>query len=220
MIDKLELYDILGTVVPGVLLAYWLPICFPDIVAMVSAVRFPESIAVIGFSAVAILFGQLVQALASALEWLLFLSWGGKPSERALSNGLGDRYLSKSTGTRIRRCLAPLAAGGASDQDLFYIAQSRAYATSGSRLSQLNAFYAYHRGLVVVLVLGMLILITSRQWGEAAAWRTEVFWSSISILAVTLVMMWYRAKQRAYYFVREALRVAERTMVGGEALHE
>src|SRR5215212_5631257 len=101
MLDKFDQYDILGIVIPGVLLAYWLPICYPSTVDMAAGAGFPEAIDVVGFAAAAVFLGQLVQALASFLEKPLYWSFRGRPSETALRHGLGDRYLPAGDGQRI-----------------------------------------------------------------------------------------------------------------------
>src|SRR5215213_3020257 len=114
MIERFEYYDLLGVAVPGVLLAYWIPVCFPAVTRVLGTSDLPEAVDVIGFAAVAIFLGHLLQAIASSLEELLYRSWGGTPSDRALTVGLGGRYISAATGTRIREQLAEVAAKGAS----------------------------------------------------------------------------------------------------------
>lgn len=86
--DKFEFYDILGILVPGVLLAYVFLVCFPGAAALVPP-KMSDALNTIAFSAMAIFVGQLVQAVASMLEGPLYKTWGGRPSERALRSGLG-----------------------------------------------------------------------------------------------------------------------------------
>lgn len=217
MLDKLDHYDILGIVIPGILLAYWVPICFPQAVEIAAGAGFPEAIDILGFAAIAIFLGQLIQAVASSVERHLYWNWGGMPSERALGRGLGHRYLSESAGRRVRTCLATLADSDASDQDLFQIAMARANGTSGSRTERFNALYAYHRALFVVVSIALLLLIASRRWGAAELWPDGRFWVTLAVLTVILVFLWHRARQRAFYFVREALLVAERSIKAASA---
>lgn len=212
MLDRLEPYDFLGIAVPGVLLAYWLPVCFPQAVEIVAVADLPGATDVVGFAAVAILFGHLIQSVASALEPILYLTWGGTPSVRALSQGLGQRYVSEAAGKRIRERLMTVALAGASHQDIFHVAMARANGATGSRTERFNALYAYHRALVVVVIVATLLLGASRLWGAAASWPEIQFRVVLGVLLSILVLVWHRAKQRAFYFVRETLLVAERTV--------
>ncbi len=91
MIDKFDYYDILGIVIPGALLAYWVAVCFPQTAEIVAGAQLPEAVDVLAFVALAFFVGHLVQAAASVLERPLYWSWGGQPSERALREGLGNR---------------------------------------------------------------------------------------------------------------------------------
>lgn len=212
VLDKFEPYDLLGIVIPGVLLAYWLPVCFPQVVAIAAGADFPETVDVVGFAAIAIFFGHLIQAVASALQPILYAAWGGTPSERALDRGLGKRYLSAEAGKRIRERLAAEASVGASDQDLFQMAMARANGAPGSRSERFNALYAYHRALIVVVLAAALFLVASRRWGAAASWSEAQFCVVLAGFLGILIFIWYRAKQRAFYYVREILLVAERTL--------
>jgi len=218
VLDRLEPYDFLGVVIPGVLLAYWLPVCFPQTLAIVAVAGFPEAIELIGFAAVAIFFGHLIQAVASLLEPLLYRSWGGKPSERALGWGLGERYLSEAAGRRIRACLATHASEQASHQDLFRMAMTQANGTAGSRSQQFNALYAYHRALVIVVVVAALLVGASRFWGAAATWPDAQFWAVQVVLLGMAALVWHRAKQRAFHYVAETLHVAERATRASAAM--
>jgi hypothetical protein len=212
VLDKLDYYDILGVVIPGILLTYWLPICFPQTVEMAAVAGFPTAIDVIGFGAIAVFFGQVIQAIASTLEGLLYWSWGGMPSERALQKGLGKRYLSQETGKRIRERLNMLAQPDHSSQDLFLIAMTNANAAPGSRSERFNALYAYNRALIFVVTIALMLLITSRLWGAAEDWSSTRFWVLLAVLVAILALFWYRTKQRAYYFVREVLLMAEKSL--------
>lgn len=212
MLDKFEPYDLLGVVIPGVLLAYWLPVCFSQTVEVVAVADLPEAVDFLGFAAVAIFFGQLVQAVASLLEPLLYWTWRGKPSERALAQGLGERYVSEAAGRRIRAHLERHASGKSSHQDLFRIAMTHANGATGSRTQLFNGLYAYHRALVVVVAVAALLLVASRIWGAAASWPEARFWAFLVALLGILLLVWHRAKQRAFYYVAETLHVAERAL--------
>lgn len=208
MIDKCDYYDILGILVPGVLLSFWVPICFPQLSDVV--VDFPSEIDLLGFVALTIFVGHIVQAVASAVEEpVLFRLWGGRPSEVALARGLGERYLPSDAAQRIRRKLAASFGSDASNRALFLGAMRLANAAPNSRAQTFNSLYAFHRALLVVSVAAQFLLILSSWWGAAGDWtdgRVAVF---AGVLLALLILMYCRTRQRAYYFVREVLLVAE-----------
>jgi hypothetical protein len=212
MIDKLDYYDTLGAVVPGALVGYWLPICFPQVAEIVAAAGFPEAVDVVAFVAAAFFLGHILQAIASALEPLLHRPWGGRPSERALERGLGDRYLPPQSADRIRAKLRTAVEGKPTDRDLFLWAMARANAAPYSRSQTFNSLYAYHRALVVVIAAAAISLLASALWGRAEEWSDARFATVLAFLLVLLVLTYYRAMQRAFYYVREVLIVAERVL--------
>jgi hypothetical protein len=212
MIERFDYYDLLGVAISGVLLAYWVPVCFPAVTSALKIAEMPEAVDVIGFAAVAITLGHLIQALASGLERPLYRSWGGVPSDRAFSGGLGDRYVSAAAGARIRGLLSEVVGEDASNQDLFRAAQVRANAASASRAERFNALYGYHRSLMVVIGLALLLLVASRFWGAAATWSEGAFWGAVIAFLATLGVLWHRTRQRANHLVQEVLYVAERTL--------
>lgn len=217
MIDKLDYYDILGIIIPGTLAAYWIPICFPQVVQIAVGADLPEPIDVFAFVALAFFLGHILQGVAGVIEPVLFWSWGGRPSDRAIRDGLGDWYLPKDAGLRIRAKLMTTVNGGASDRSLFLRAMTFANAVPGSRAQAFNSLYAYFRSIIVLLLFGIGLLLTSMKWGAAARW--PVAWAIVILVAliVLLALVWFRAKQRAMYYVREVLFVAERSIDQFEA---
>src|SRR5687767_653543 len=101
----------------------------------------PEAFAVIGLTAVSILIGHLVQAIASLIEPALYWTWGGRPSERALDAGLGDRIFPADTGARIKSKLATSVGGTPTSRSLFLYAMQRAESSGSSRVTRFNALY-------------------------------------------------------------------------------
>jgi hypothetical protein len=92
MDSKFELYDVIGVLLPGAIVLGLGCIAFPDVASRFSTAGFPQAFSVICLIAVAMFLGQLIQAVASLVEPLLYWTWRGRPSERALKDGLGDRY--------------------------------------------------------------------------------------------------------------------------------
>jgi hypothetical protein len=219
MAEKFEFYEVLGVLVPGVLLVYALLVCFPGTTSLVPP-KMSETVNAIGFTAMVIFLGQLVQAVASLLEGPLYKTWGGPPSERALRSGLGPRYLPSATAMRIRTKLKEVAGEHATDRDLFIYAIGRAETANSARVSKFNALFAYDRALLVLCLAAIMLIISSGFVGALATlpyWKVALF-GGVAILVFVLV--WHRTRQRAYYYVREVLLIAERSLDSAAALPE
>ena len=212
MTDKLEFYDILGTVVPRALLVYLVPVLFRAPKGFHAAVQFPDAFLVIALTALAIFAGHLVQGLGSSIEPILYWTWGGKPSDTALTRGLGPRYLPAEAADRIRRKLQAAVGADQSSTSLFLFAMQRAEGAPGSRASRFNALYAYHRGLFVLAGIAILLLASAMEWGALTSFSLEAKVSVLVANAALLLLLWYRVKQRAFYYVREVMLTAERVL--------
>ncbi len=120
MNDKFELYDILAVLIPGGIVLDLVSVTFPTVVTHFGAVTFPPAFAVICLVAVAAFLGHLIQAITSLVEPFIYWTWGGRPSERALNEGLGARYFPADAATRIRAKLAGVVGKDASDPLYFF----------------------------------------------------------------------------------------------------
>lgn len=135
MLEKLEIYDVLGVLVPGVLIVCAIPLTSPPVAAAMAGAKLPGEFAFLGLLAASVFAGYLVQALASIAEPVLNKTWGGRPSELALDGKLPDRYLPADSAARIRAKLAALAQSSASTRSLFLIAMQRAETCSSTRVT-------------------------------------------------------------------------------------
>jgi hypothetical protein len=208
--DKFEFYDLLAMLVPGTLLAALMPTFFPSLASRADVVKFPDGFAVICLVALAIFLGHLVQAISSLFEPAFDWTFGGRPSERALQDGLGDRYFPAETAARIRAKLAAIVGTDAKNRSLFLFAVQKAETSDNSRVSKFNGLYAFHRGLLTLTLVAILLLVLSTFWGTALDWSfNEKAATFIGILGL-LLLFWNRTRQRAYYYVREVLFTAER----------
>jgi hypothetical protein len=118
MLDKFEVYDLLGVLVPGVLVVAATPLAFPWVAMHASTVRFPDAFTVAVLTALAVFAGQLVQSLGSLAEPLLNKTWGGRPSDVALSLGLGSSFFPLDSAMRIRSKLVAGTTPAATDAEL------------------------------------------------------------------------------------------------------
>lgn len=210
MNDKFELYDVLGIIIPGTLLLALTSVAFPSLTARAGTVRFPDAFAVIILLALAVFVGLLVQSISSLIEPVLNWSWGGQPSDKALKNGLGVRYLPADTATRIRHKLAAKVGSQATDRSLFLYAMQQAETSGNTRVAKFNGLYAYHRGIFTLILVGILLLLAAMQWGAISQWSTGDKVGTVVASAALLLLVWHRTKQRGFYYVREVLSTAER----------
>ena len=206
MTDKLDYYDILATILPGTLLVGFFALCFPA-PPNIHFPHFPEAFSVLLLTAVAVFFGNLVGAVGSAIEKTLHKSWGGRPSERALTEGLG-RYFYPEEAQRIKAKL--IAEGGdGTDQVLFNRAMHRTVGAGLGRTSRYNGLFAYHRNLLVTVALMLVFFIISTRHGSAVHLTRVETWVGIGVLAFILMLVWRRTEQWGKYFVREVLHQYE-----------
>jgi hypothetical protein len=210
MNDKFELYDILAVLIPGAIVMGILSVTFPEAVTRFTPMRFPNAFAVIWLVAVATFMGHLIQAITSLIEPLIYWTWGGRPSDRALHSGLGMRYLPVDTGKRIRAKLIAALGKTTSDRSLFLFAMQKAETSGNTRVAKFNGLYAYHRAMLTLVLVALAVILASMRWGRAQQWtigeKTEVVIAGVLLLLI----FWFRAKQRGFYYVREVLSTAER----------
>ena len=208
MSEKLDYYDILSSVIPGTLLVWWATVCFPSLSGALSSSSLPEAVQVLVAVALAMFLGQIVQAASSAIEPLLYWTWGGRPSDCALTGGL-RRYLPLETAQRIKGKLGAAIGKESGTASLFLFAMRRAHASSDARVGRFNSLYAYHRGLVVLVAVALVLAVVSAFCGRLSTWSAVHVRCLLGGMGALLLLTWYRARQRAYYFVREVLLVAE-----------
>ncbi|KKN17457.1 hypothetical protein LCGC14_0965650 [marine sediment metagenome] len=211
MTNKLHYYDIVGTVIPGVLLVAWAAVCFPALSDITSSVGLASTFGLLAGLALAVFAGQLVQALGSIIGPALYRSWGGRPSDKALSDGLG-RYLPKDAAARVRQKLQAELGTETNPQYLFLHAMQLTDAANEGRAARFNGLYAYHRSQVVLVLIAIVMAIGSAAFGRLASWHWWHIAALFPGLLALLALAWHRARQRAIYYVREVLLAAEKIM--------
>ena len=211
MMEKFDLYDLLGTIVPGTLVLGWTVACFPELATWFSQVQFPEAFTVVVLTALAVFVGQLVQAVASLVEPAIYRTWGGRPSDAALDKGLKG-FLPENSAERIKGKLQEAVGRSAERHSLFLYSMQLSDGQDIGRARRFNTLYAYHRGLLVLVVFCGVMLGAAMIWGQAAAWPTGQKLAAGAVVLLLMVLIWYRAWQRACYYVREVLLTAERVL--------
>jgi hypothetical protein len=212
MSEKLDFYDLIGVLIPGTVFMCLGAICYPDMVIKLAVAKFPDAFSVIALTSVALFFGQVLQSLASLSEPLLERTWGGRCSERALTHGLGDRYLPKDSAIRIARRLSEAIKGESSQRSKFLFALQLSETGGNPRIARFNALYAHFRVCLLLSLAVLLMLAHAFTWGGLRAWTCPDK-IGLSLLAVAIVaLFWNRTRQRAIYYVREVLLTAERLL--------
>ena len=160
MENKLDYYDILAIVIPGVLITAGTSIAlgWADITFRLPSK--PESIVFVLFLGIVVFVGHLLQALGSVLQPVCFLTWGGKPSTTLLEGKRCFRGISRDDAARIARALRRDMAGDnsashaeVSPDSLFSYAMSIVNRHGFWRVDRFNALYAYHRALLTAVLL-------------------------------------------------------------------
>lgn len=218
MNDKFELYDVLAVLIPGAIVLGVVSVAFPETAAKFASAGFPSAFAVICLIAVATFLGHLIQAITSFIEPFIYWTWGGRPSERALRAGLGTRYLPADTGRRIRAKLSKVVGEATNDRSLFLYAMQKAETSGNSRVAKFNGLYAYHRAMLTLVLVALVVLLASMRWGIAKSWSTGEKVQTVVAGLLLVIIFWYRAKQRGFYYVREVLSTAERLIDSGAVL--
>jgi uncharacterized membrane protein len=88
----------------------------------------------------------------------------------------------------------------------------RTDAAGVGRAARFNSLYAYHRALLVLILLAACLFGASIFWGAAAEWSWYQRVPVLVALASLLALMWHRARQRGCYYAREVLLTAERVL--------
>jgi hypothetical protein len=212
MSDKFNVYDLLATIVPGTLVVCLVPLLVPDLAASAKAINLPDTFALIALVALALFAGNVVQAVASHLDPVLFWCWGGRPSERGLEHGLGDRYLPKDSADRIRGKLQAVVGTAASTRSLFLYAMQQAESAGTQRVSTFNGLFAYHRALLILTMIAVGVAIAGVCGRAPAEWSAGLRWGLLAASILLFLLLFFRTKQRAFYYVREVLLTAERVL--------
>jgi hypothetical protein len=193
------LYEVISHLVPGYIIIFLLRGQFGiEIKDMGSLV----------FLALAYGIGFIIQTLASWAEDLLYLTWGGKPSNQLL-NGKDmwkvKFYSCKKSKELLEKEAFENGLTNLTTDGLFEIAMRNVYAQKYDRVNNFNAIYAFSRSLTLAFFVSVVLVLLSQSSNIKLV---------IILLIVTLVS-WYRTKQRGFYYAREVLNmyVFEKTKI-------
>ncbi len=190
---NLNLYNILSHIIPGFLLfmvgGYTLGIDF-------------NAIPPLSATAIAYIIGFFTSTVGAWAEGGLFWTWGGKPSNNLLK-GKGCGRIAFTEWKKVKNLLAKeLGKQNATENNLFGVAMR--ISNKLERAEDMNAQYAFTRSLMVAVV-------------GSAAFTLYANPCDISLWVVAIIatlVVWYRTKERGYYYAREVLAGALNKLSG------
>lgn len=215
MLEKLDLYDVVTSLLHGTLLLASGLVLFPQAMDFVRHIELPEIVLSIMFVSTAYFFGQVITALSSMIQPFLFWTWGGMPSKRVFSEQFPEKYLSSDLINRAKDALQRTSDVKLSDAALFSKAMAVARKAEGSLSERHNQMYAYNRTTLINLILILGLFVCSFFGGICKDFSVcRIIIVSVGFVLL-LILHWHRARQRSFYYVREVLVVAERELSGG-----
>lgn len=216
MLEKLELHDVVTALLHGTLLMGATVVLFPEVVACARIPEFPEGIPTLLFLFAAYFLGQVLVALSSFGQDFLYCTWGGKPSDQVFDGAFPEKYLSSDSIKSAKRALQKICGNDCAGKALFSKAKGIARKAEGSLSERQNQMYSYNRVCLATLFVVAGLFAMSCRWGRCASMTCGTRFMVWCALLGLLWLHWYRAKQRAFYYVSEVLRVAEREISRGE----
>lgn len=185
---QFKTYDIFSSLIPGFLILFSL--------LQFLGIHYDKDY-IIPYTAGAFLLGYLVNTISSWLEDFYFFTWGGKPSSNLLQGKdiWKVRFYSHSKAQELLRL--DVSTLKPSYDELFSIAMREANLKRDPRVEDFNASYVFSRVLLTTILISAL-LISFRFYND---------WRFYAIIIPTLIIIWMRAKQRAYYYAKEVLNV-------------
>lgn len=177
-----NLYDSLSQLVPGFIL----------LIIVVHVLKLDiNTIPALPSMAVAYVLGYFINAIGGWTENIMFKSWGGEPATQLLKGKRCGRIKFSELGK-----LKSLVGENTENKELFQITMR--LANGNDLVKEMNASYVFSRSILVAAVVGYLAL-------SYVYFNNHLF----HITSITIIVMaWYRAKERGFYYVKEVLRTS------------
>ncbi len=216
---QFKIYDVLASLIPGLIVV---SVAIPFYVFMTNNVElFEQKLGVYKdisgiitsvFLVGSYLVGYIIHAMGSWSEPILWFTWGGKPSENLFKNKSKRLQLvevdtifnflkSKSSNEPLKdKTKEDFTKGDL--RELFQLAKNIANQKSRDgikeRIAEFNNSYIFSRNVLIsYLTSSILIAILVFQ-------NIVHIWALI-ILIVFFLVLWYRCRDRAFYYSREIL---------------
>lgn len=213
--NKLSYYDVLGHLVPGLVFLSCLGIVLINVGNEIPKIPGGEGVKVMLLTACAYYIGHLLSGVGSLIQPILYFLWGGKPSRRILitdTSFLHPEMRGVIKRDLVQKCNLPEKIPDKRQKRaeyldaLFGYAQSVCNKENLGRVAEFNAAYALHRSLFMAALLAGVISIYLISLPSASIESNLVKLLVVSYF-VAAGISFCRARQRAYYFVREVLRM-------------
>jgi hypothetical protein len=182
---KFKAYDILSTLIPGFLMLF--------LFLYISEIKYEKDFTIL-YTAVAFLLGYIVHTLSSWLENAYFFSWGGRPSDRLLDGGKMWRVQCYNWSEIKEELKKETRNANASNDELFKIAMRHVNNAKAGRVQDFFNEYTFVRSLLTCLLIATPAILVVRY-----------DFLPCYLLVPLLIIIWLRAKERAYYYVLEVL---------------
>ena len=185
---NLATYDILSKAIPGAVI--YLALLLGKFVGK------PTDVGDVLTLVIIYLLGYFIDALASATEPLLFRLMGGSPGERIITDGYTGRiYIAQQAALTIhlQKCYPDHATDA---RRLFGIIASIANTKGNQRLIEFQGAYAFARNILSALFIAETIVAIAQ-----LAWPLHLLFAGL------IGLCYNRAKQRGYYWAREAANI-------------
>lgn len=181
---NLNLYNILSHIIPGFLLflvgGYALGIDLNTVPPLPA-------------TAIAYIIGFFTSTIGAWAEGALFWTWGGKPSNNLL-RGKACGRIAFTEWKRGKILLAKeFGKQRATENDLFGVAMR--ISNKLERAEDMNAQYAFARSLMMAVIGSATFALYSNPC-DTSIWFVSV---------AATILVWYRTKERGYYYAREVL---------------
>ena len=215
MIERIDIYDAMTSLLHGTLFLATSFVLFPQVINVVHPLEAFEVLQSIIFICIAYFLGQIITSISSFTQPLLFWTWGGMPSAIVFSGHFPEKYLAADVIDLAKNALQKTSDIKLSDAALFSKAMGIARKVEGSLSERHNQMYAYNRTALTDLILMLGLFVISCFCGLCKDFGAGRIVAIFVVLGMLLILHWYRAKQRAFYYVREVIVVAERELSGG-----
>jgi hypothetical protein len=181
-------YDILSKALPGAVV--YLALLLGGIIGK------PTDVGDVLTLVIVYLLGYFVDALASLTEPVLFRMMRGSPGERLLAEDYtGKIYIAQRAAlfAHLQEQFPDLRLGS---RELFALISSVAQTKANQRLIEFQGAYAFARNILTSLLIAEVIACMYPH-GRYLPW----------LIAGLMLLCYNRAKQRGYYWAREAINV-------------
>ena len=213
--NNLKYYDILGHLVPG--LVFLSAVGFVLVEAGIELPEIPggNGANLLVVTALAYYVGHLLAAVSSWIQPFLYFLWLGKPSRRILVEETSHIHPDVRDRTRKRlaeECGLPEEAPKCWGERAKYLDGLFSHASSIcniknlGRVTEFNAKYALHRSLFVASFLAGLISLFIVKVAKCE-FSVNFTRGLIFCYFAVVVISFFRARQRGYYYAREVLRM-------------